>query len=75
MPPQDAIHALFCFANDQAKSVTAWYQGAKGGKAMLSRGLRGLAIVLFVIGGLLSQDFCTAITLQTEWSKSTKAAT
>ena len=52
MPPQDAIHALFCFANDQAKSVTAWYQGAKGGKAMLSRGLRGLAIVLFVIGGL-----------------------
>jgi hypothetical protein len=52
MPPQDAIHALFSFANSEAKNVTVWYQKAKRGKAMSSRLLRGLAIVLFVLGGL-----------------------
>src|SRR5262249_4518074 len=48
----DAIHELFGFSNGEAKNVAAWYQAAKNRKAVASRSLRGIAIALFVIGGL-----------------------
>ncbi len=52
MSADDAIHSLFAYADTEAKKVVAWYEKAKRRKAKASSTIRGLAIVLFVVGGL-----------------------
>jgi hypothetical protein len=51
-PAEDAVHSLFVYANGGAKRAVAWYERAKHRKAVTSLWLRGLAIVLIVVGGL-----------------------
>ena len=52
MSAEDAIHSLFGYADTEAKKVVAWYEKAKRRKATASSALRGLAITLFLVGGL-----------------------
>ena len=45
-PPDEAIHLLFAYVDNEASKAVAWYEHAKGKKASLSRCLRGFSIVL-----------------------------
>jgi hypothetical protein len=49
---EDAIHHLFEYVTGGAVVTVGWYGRAKSRKALVSRGLRAVAIVLFVLGGL-----------------------